>query len=96
MDGWVTSRLHRHGDGAITHERIQDVESILDQNKRYQNEPQKKSELMGHHKMQIPLVIIDKWANEDGANLMTMNKYEASEFLKKKYNDPNWKYLRVR
>jgi len=96
MDGWVRSRFHPMDGGGFAIERVQDVEDILDQNKRYQNEPQQKSELMGHHVASIPLVVIEKWANEDGAHLMQMNKYEADRYLKRKLRDPDWAHLRTR
>lgn len=96
MDGWVHNRFHQHGDGSFTYERVQDVEPILDQNKRWQNEPQKKSEVMGHHIATIPNIIIDKWAKEEGANLMAMNKYEADKFLRKKLADPDYRWLKAR
>lgn len=96
MDGWVRSRFHQHNDGSFTVERVQDVEAILDRNKAFQNEPQKKSEFMGHHIATIPNVIIDKWAMEDGANLLAMDKHEADRYLRKKLRDPDWRWLKTR
>lgn len=87
------SRFHPNTDGTFTIERVQDVEPILDHNKALQNERQRSD--WGRQVASIPLVIIEKWANEEGANLLAMGKDEAAAFLKRKLADPDWKWLRT-
>ena len=77
----------------IHFERIQDVEPILDHNKALQSMPQK-SDFM-RHIATIPCVILEKWANEDGVNIFKMPREDYSRYLRKKLNDPEWRYLRV-
>ena len=99
MDNWVTSRFHGHQDNSFTIVRSQDVEPILELNKHYQNTPQTKSEFMGHHLASIPNIIIEKWANEDGINILETAKHgkkAIGQFIKRKLADPDWRYLKAR
>ena len=98
MDGWISGRWHADGNNLVR-ERIQDVEPILDRNKALQNAPQSKSELMGHHIASIPLVIVEKWINEDNFNVLDTAKHgkqAITQFLRRKLSDPDWRYLRAR
>lgn len=95
MDGWIGGRWHVDGKDLIR-ERAQDVEAILDRNKALQNEPQKTSETLGHHLASIPLIIVEKWRNEEGADILKMGQQELQRFLRRKLNDPDWQYLKTR
>jgi hypothetical protein len=90
---WITSRFHKNSEGGFTISRTQDVEHILDRNKELQNTPQKSD--WGRHIASIPLVFIEKWANEEGANLLTMGKDEAAKFIRRKLKDPDWRWLKT-
>lgn len=90
---WITSRFHKNPEGGFTIQRRQDVEPILERNKQLQNTPQKSD--WGRHIASIPLVFIEKWANEEGANLLKMGKDEAAKFLKRKLSDPDWRFLKT-
>ena len=99
MDDWIKTRHHLDSDGSMTVQRTQDVEPILDRNKAFQNTPQKKSELMGHHIGSIPLIIVEKWANEEGFNILDTGKHgkaAVTKFMKRKLADPDWQYLKTR
>ena len=72
----------------------QDVEPILDRNKALQNEPQSRRSDFRHIGT-IPNVILLKWMNEDGADVMRMNGDEFGKFIRRKLNDPDWRHLRV-
>ena len=99
MDGWVRGRFHPLDGGGFAIERAQDVGDIIDRNKAFQNDPQLKSDLMGHHMMTIPNVIIEKWINEEGFNILDTAKHgkkEIEKFIRRKYNDPDWRFLRTR
>lgn len=90
---WITSRFHKNSEGGFTIQRRQDVEPILERNKQLQNTPQKSD--WGRHVASIPLVFIEKWANEEGANLLTMGQQESAKFLKRKLSDPDWRFLKT-
>ncbi len=81
------------GEGVVHFERRQDVEPILHHNKALQAMPQK-SDFM-RQIANIPCVILEKWANEDGAHIFKMPRHEYSKYIRRKLNDPEWRYLRV-
>ena len=88
------------GERTFTFVREQDVEDILERNKRLQNEPQKSD--WGRHIASVPNVIWTKWLNEDferGINWVTMSAAERTDYekrlMKRKLADPEWAYLRT-
>lgn len=70
----------------------QDVEPLLDRNKRLQNEAQGS---MGDmvHVASIPPTIQLKWLIEHGVDLMNKDHMPG---VKRLLNDPEWRYLKVR
>jgi hypothetical protein len=87
-------RVHRDADGdRLTIEHAQDVAAILDRNKALQAEPQRSD--WGRHVATIPNVILVKWMNEEGANVLAMSGEEFGAFIRKKLADPDWRHLRV-
>lgn len=85
-----------HPDGSKVHiERRQDVEPILDRNKREQNEPVRKGNW--RRVGRIPVVVLEKVANEMGiplrAALRDQDKMQA--ILLKIHNDPDYAHLRT-
>ena len=79
----------------VIHTR-QDVEAILDDNKRLRSERQK-SDFMGH-RARIPCVIEMKWLNEEWQRGNTKLRWGSREWLQivdRKLQDPDWKYLLV-
>lgn len=81
-------------DGDLHVERTQDVEPILDHNKEISGLQQPFAGAF-RHVATIPLVILEKWMNEEGAPVMSMSKNEFARFVKKKLNDPDWRYLKT-
>jgi hypothetical protein len=74
---------------------VQDVESIIDRNKSLQNEGQTWAGTFRHIGT-IPNVILEKWMNEEGApNLLAMSGDEFGQFVKRKLNDPDWRWLKT-
>jgi hypothetical protein len=71
----------------------QDVEPILERNKALQNEPQRSGSF--RHIGTIPNVILVKWMNEEGANVLRMSAHEFGRFIRKKLDDPDWRHLRT-
>lgn len=74
----------------IVAENVQDVEPILDNNKRLQSEEQKSD--WGRHIATVPDVIVTKWLNEEHARGNTELRYLGPGFdawFKKKLDDPD-------
>lgn len=85
---------HRDGaTGDITFERLQDVEPIIEHNKRLQGESQHSD--WGRHIASIPNVILEKWINEDGVNYLALPGDEFGLMIKRKLRDPDYAWLRT-
>ncbi len=90
----VLARIHVDPDGdRLTLEHIQDVEPILERNAALRREPQKSD--WGRHIASIPNVILLRWMNEDGVNLLGLSSAEWGRYIKAKLADPDWRFLRV-
>ena len=88
------ARIHLDPDGdRLTVEHAQDVEAILDRNKALQSQPQRSD--WGRHIATIPNVVLIKWMNEDGVNVLGMSSEEFGAFIRRKLDDPDWRHLRV-
>ena len=77
-------------------ETVQDVEPILENNKRLQTERQKSD--WGRHVASIPNVIMTKWLNEEYARgnvTIKMFGPEMDALVERKLKDPEWKWLRT-
>jgi hypothetical protein len=92
-----TSLLLDRADKRIIAVTSQDVEPILERNKALQAEPQpaRRRGDWGRHIGTIPNVILVKWMNEEGANVLKMSSDEFGKFIRKKLDDPDWRYLRT-
>jgi hypothetical protein len=80
-------------DGDLVVRSFQDVEDIIERNKRLQNEPQKSD--WGRHVATIPNNILLQWMQEEGVPVFGMPAHEWDKFLKKKLRDPDWRHLRT-
>lgn len=82
---------------AITVERIADVESLLDQNKRMFNENKNFSFMnkdeWGYKIADIPLIIVEKWLKE-GVDVFSSDP-DMTKKVMRKLQDPDWRYLRT-
>jgi hypothetical protein len=88
------SRIHLDPDGdRLTVEHAQDVAAILDRNKALQSQPQRSD--WGRHIATIPNVVLVKWMNEEGVNVLGMSSEEFGAFIRRKLDDPDWRHLRV-
>jgi len=98
MSDWVQTRWHDdESAGQFTIERVQDVEPILDNNKRLLNDGTN-----GYSKTKdlkrvasIPLVVIEQWMKKDGVNFLSLSGPERQKYLRKKLNDPDNRWLRT-
>ena len=91
-------RTEYHSEGRrLTINRVQDVEPILEDNKRLQAEPQSRT-VPFRHIARIPNVVLEKWFNEERARGNTTLRWGAAEFdklIQRKLKDPEWQYLRT-
>lgn len=83
--------------GDLTVKQTQDVEPVLERNKKLQNEPQnRKSDF--RHIASIPNIFLIRWLDEEYARGNTTIKFLSEEMdalVEKKLNDPDWKWLRT-
>lgn len=97
-DGGVSSVFHYDPDGdKSTIETVQDCEPIVENNKALQTDGttgdfQGK---WGRRIASIPLVVAQKWMQEDGVNWLALPKHEKAVYLRRKLNDPQWRHLRT-
>lgn len=93
----VLIRPHFDTNGQdLTIEHIQDVEPILEANKRKRTEDQRSD--WGREIAEIPNVIYMRWLLEEharGNTSLRMFTPEFDEIVQKKLNDPDWAYLRT-
>lgn len=90
----VATRVHfDRSEKKVTFERTQDVEPILERNKALQTTPQAKGSFK--HVASIPAVIVERWINEEGLNLLTLPKHEFDRLVRKKLRDPDWQFLKT-
>ena len=74
----------------------QDVEDIIENNKKLQNTPQKSD--WGRHVASIPNVILHQWLTEEWNRGNTTLKPYSKEFdviIERKLRDPDWRWLRT-
>jgi len=98
MDGWIGGRWHVDGTNLIR-ERVQDVEPIIEHNKALQNDHETPDDVMGRRIAKIPLIIVERWINEDGMNILDTAKHgkkAIERFIRRKLSDPDWRYLKTR
>lgn len=81
-------------EGRVVVERVQDIETILDRNKYLQNEAQTWAGDW-HHIGSIPNVVLEKWMNDEGVNILKMPADEWGQFIKRKLRDPDNMWLRT-
>jgi len=87
-DTWETYEYDENDDQVII-KRFQDVEPILNMNKRMQLAPLDRRETMWHVGS-IPHIFVEKWLVEDGVNVL---RKENWPWLRRKLNDPDWRFL---
>ncbi|MBN9601820.1 MAG: hypothetical protein J0G33_02695 [Afipia felis] len=83
-------------DGRMIVESTQDVEDILENNKRLRSMAQKSD--WGRHVASIPNVIMTRWLNEEyerGNTSIRLFGPEMDALVERKLKDPEWAYLRT-
>ncbi len=94
----VLTKYHHDGDRLII-ERVQDIEPIIDANKRQMNDNYGHSESTRwkgelHHVARIPEVVIEKWCKDHG---FTYSDFFNDRSISKRFlNDPENAYFRTK
>jgi hypothetical protein len=92
----MVETLLKFEDDTLYVKTTQDVEDIIENNKRLQNEQQKSD--WGRHVASIPNNFINAWLNEAWAagNVnMKMFDEDFNRMVQMKLDDPDWKFLRA-
>ena len=90
----IKTKFHGHGDDAVTIERTQDVQSILESNVEAAKH-QQDNKAFGRRVASIPNIVIEQWIKE-GVNLFDMQKDpDVRKEVLKRLNSPEWRYLRT-
>ena len=84
--------LDADGD-RFTLDHIQDDAPIPARNAALRRAPQRSD--WGRHIASIPNVILLRWMTEDGVNLLGLPGEEWGKYIKRKLDDPDWRFLRV-
>lgn len=83
-------------NGAVLIERVQDVEDIIENNKRLQSQPQKSD--WGRHVASIPNIFLEQWLKEEwdrGNHSIRLFDEEFNKLVQRKLKDPDWRWLRT-
>ena len=96
-EGGVTTTFHYdHSSDKTIIQTSQDVEPILEANKVAQTINDGYSPSRDLKRIaSIPLVVVQKWMEEDGVNFLSLGKQDKAKYLRKKLNDPDYAYLRT-
>jgi hypothetical protein len=95
--GIILQPRYDHESKSLIIGQWQDVEDIIEMNKRLANEPKPKSD-WGQHYATIPHNIRFKWWIEETGGNPDMPIFSArfeNEIVAKKLEDPEWRALRV-
>lgn len=79
--------------------RKMDAQKIIDRNKSLQNDPSFNNGYTPSRDMQfvasIPPLLYEIWAKEAGIPRKDIFGHKMTEVVRRKLNDPEWKYLRT-
>ena len=94
-DGVMTEFVYDEQADTYAVRTVQDVEPILEQNKRLQTDG---SDGYGASRelrrvASIPNVVIETWMRQDGVNILGMSKAERTKYLRRKLQDPDYRHL---
>jgi hypothetical protein len=93
MSDGVRKTFHPNGDGTFSLNYSQDAEPILENNRQWQGERQTTDGL--RRIASIPVVVWMAWLNETNGALDRMPKHELAAFIRRKLNDPDYRWLRT-
>lgn len=93
----MTVQTLYHADGrALTIERVQDIEPILEHNKALRSLEQRSD--WGRHVASVPNVVLEKWLNEEWERGNTSMQFGSEEYyamVERKLQDPQYSAFRT-
>ena len=92
----VEAHLLFDGNGDLAVRHVQDVEPILERNRKLRSQKQRSD--WGRHVAEIPNVILTRWLNEEWARgnvSLRLFGHEMDALVDRKLKDPEWAYLRT-
>lgn len=92
----ISTSFNLEADGTLHVKRVQDVESVIEDNKSFRKETQRSD--WGRRVASIPNVILERWLNEEWQRgNMTIKLFgpEMDALVERKLQDPDWAYLRT-
>jgi hypothetical protein len=93
----VTRPHYDAGERKFIFQRVQDVEPIIENNKRLQSMGQsRKSDF--RHIASIPNIFLERWLNEEyarGNTSIRLFSEDMDKLVARKLRDPEWKFLRT-
>jgi len=93
----IETRVHSDpGERRITFERVQDVEPIIEHNKAIAGLDQHSD--WGRAIAEIPNIFLEQWLAEEyrrGNVGIRLFSEEFNKIVRKKLNDPEWRFLRI-
>lgn len=92
-DGVSTYHYYDHGEKKTIIQQVEDVEPLLDVNKRKASDSGRGWKGDMHHIASIPRVLYEQWWREFGGNPMSP---ENRPRLMQKLRDPEFRYLRTK
>lgn len=88
-----TKLIFDHAENQLVVKREQDVQPILEMNKKLYTEGDGYSPSRTLRRVaSIPFVVIERWINDEGINIFKKDHWNA---VKKKLNDPDYLFLRT-
>jgi hypothetical protein len=96
MDGIALIPHYDNSERKFLFERVQDVEDILENNKKLRTQEQHSD--WGRHIANIPNIIMELWLNQEyerGNVGLRMFTKEFDELVARKLKDPDWAFLRT-
>lgn len=93
MSGTSTRLILDSSEKTIIAHTTQDVEDIIEDNKRLQKEAQRSD--WGRHIGRIPNNILNQWIHDEGVNYLALPGDEFLRLIRRKLNDPDWRWLRT-
>lgn len=94
-NGNVVTRFHGLPDDGLAVQRVQDIEPVVEQNKRLQSENFTSHGKTFERIASIPMVLVERWGQEDGINLLALPKKAFAEYVRKKLRDPDNRFIRT-
>lgn len=92
-EDWVPETGHWSEDGNLIIRKTQDVEPILDRNKRlYTADDGWSPSRDVRRAASIPLVVVEQWLREEGIDVFNPDHRDA---VRRKLNSPEWRHLRT-